>query len=543
MQFIIIIGNMEIVMSKIQVLDCTLRDGGYCNEWRFGYSNIIKIMQQLIEANIDIIECGFLNNNVTSDKNTTLFSNIIDLENTIPKSKKNSEFVVMMNYGEYDIADIPEYCKSGINGIRVAFHKKDYPEALKVCKKLIHKKYKVYVQAMVSLNYSDEEFLDLIKQVNEIEPYAFYIVDSFGKMAGMDVIRLFYLLENNLKESIVIGFHTHNNMQLSFSNAQQLVHFQTKHRLIIDSSVYGMGRGAGNLNTELFVQYLNEYLETTYKINPLLTIIDDILYDCYQKNPWGYSLPNYLSAIYNMHPNYAEYLDNKKTLTIKEMNDIFYLFDDEKKTTFDKVYVEELYLKYMSRIKVENDCSEKIKRLLSEKNVLLIAPGKSSFLEKEKIIDFKEKHDVIIISINFEYEYLATDFIFVSNGRRYRELDKNKDKCIITSNILANNCYIQIPYESLTNNNDIVEDNAGMMAVKWLLLNHVKKVYLAGFDGYSYDITENYIENKLEIQTKKYVLEDMNKGMKAVLEEFSKDIQIQWITSTKFIKLENYEIY
>ena len=98
----------------------------------------------------------------------------------------------------------------------------------------------------------------MIQRVNEIEPYAFYMVDSFGMMKGKDLTRLFYLVEHNLKEDIWIGFHSHNNMQLAYSNAQVLVGAHTKHNLVIDSSVYGMGRGAGNLNTELFVEYLNK---------------------------------------------------------------------------------------------------------------------------------------------------------------------------------------------------------------------------------------------------------------------------------------------
>lgn len=120
------------------------------------------------------------------------------------------------------------------------------------------KGYKVFVQPMVSLNYTDEEFLSLIQLVNHIKPYAFYIVDSFGMMNKKNLIRLFYLVEHNLDESIWIGFHSHNNKQLAYSNAQCLIDTQTARNLIIDSSIFGMGRGAGNLNTELIVEYLND---------------------------------------------------------------------------------------------------------------------------------------------------------------------------------------------------------------------------------------------------------------------------------------------
>ena len=239
-------------MNKIQVLDCTLRDGGYCNNCRFGFENEKKIIHGLVEANVDIIECGFLMNTVEYDQDVTRFTSLDEVAKIIPKDKEGKTFVMLTDYGKYRPEDLPEYDGVSVDGLRVAFHKKDRIAALKECKKIKNKGYKVFVQAMVSLSYTDEEFLDLIRRVNELEPYAFYIVDSFGMMKRKDLTRLFYLVEHNLNEKIKIGFHSHNNMQLAYSNAQSLVDLHSDRDLIIDSSVYGMGRGAGNLNTELY---------------------------------------------------------------------------------------------------------------------------------------------------------------------------------------------------------------------------------------------------------------------------------------------------
>jgi 4-hydroxy 2-oxovalerate aldolase len=297
----------------------------------------------------------------------------------------------MMNYGEYNIEDLPVYDGKSIDGIRIAFHKKDVKESLELCRKIKEKGYKVFVQAMVSLCYTDEEFLALIRNVNEFEPYAFYIVDSFGMMKSKDLTRLFYMVEHNLKESIWIGFHSHNNMQLAYSNAQTLVSVKTNRNLIVDSSIYGMGRGAGNLNTELFIEYLNENCEKNYQLKPLLTIIDDILNGFYQQNCWGYSLPNYISATHNIHPNYAAYLDDKKTLTVESMNEIFDMMDEEKKYSYDKEYIEEVYLKYMTAGKVQEEHKEELVKELKGKKVILVAPGKSSVEEKKK--DYRNSNE------------------------------------------------------------------------------------------------------------------------------------------------------
>lgn len=391
---------------------------------------------------------------------------------------------------------------------------------------------------MVSVSYTDEEFLDLIYRVNEVEPYAFYIVDSFGMMKKKDLTRLFYMVEHNLKDSIKIGFHSHNNMQLAYSNAQRLVHIQTDRDMIIDSSVYGMGRGAGNLNTELFVEYLNENADGQYILKPLLTIIDEILNEFYQRNHWGYSLPNYLSAAHNAHPNYAGYLDDKKTLTVEDMNEIFDMMDREKRLSFDKNYIEEVYLRYMATGQVQEAHKAELKEQLANKKILLIAPGKSSLDERNKIARFAKQDNVVSISVNFDYPGVETDFIFLSNLRRFRELDLDKrSKCIVTSNIPADNIYLQTKYRDLLTDIEAVKDNAGLMAIKFLMNYGVKEIYLAGFDGYAHDVKENYGDSQMAYITRNAVLDAMNEGMTAVLRQYSKNIEIHFLTDEKHTRI------
>ena len=74
-------------MNRINVLDCTLRDGGYCNEWRFGRDNTKKIVDGLVEANVEIIECGFITNRVQYDNNVTKYTKIEQVSEFIPKDK------------------------------------------------------------------------------------------------------------------------------------------------------------------------------------------------------------------------------------------------------------------------------------------------------------------------------------------------------------------------------------------------------------------------------------------------------------------------
>lgn len=523
-------------MNKVHVLDCTLRDGGYCNEWRFGFDNARKITSGLVDANVDIIECGFITNKVQYNPDVTKFTTLDEASKVIPELRDGKIFVAMMNYGEYDVDDLPIYDGSSIDGIRVAYHKKNRYEALELCKRIKAKGYLVFIQAMVSLSYSDEEFLEMIHLVNELEPYSFYIVDSFGMMKGKDLTRLFYMVEHNLKESIWIGFHSHNNMQLAYSNAQRLITVQTSRNLIVDSSIMGMGRGAGNLNTELFVEYLNENAGKNYDIKPLLTIVDKILTRFYERNYWGYSLPNYISASHNAHPNYAGYLDAKKTLTFEDMNNIFDMMDEDKKVSYDRAYIEELYLRYQEKDRVQETHLSDLTQRLAGKSVLMIAPGQSSVLEKEKIVATAQRPDVVTISINYDYDESLTDFLFVSNLRRYRDLPAAKrTKSIVTSNIPALDVYLQVRYKDLLNSVEAVKDNAGLMLAKLLIQLGVKRIYIAGMDGYSVNPDENYADQKMNFYTEKELAEKKNAGMISVLRELNKSVNFEFVTTPRYV--------
>lgn len=525
-------------MKEIKVLDCTLRDGGYCNQWKFGFSNTKKIIHGLQESGIDIIECGFLTNSINYNKDITKYTNMEEIATIIPEDRFGKTFVCMLNYGEYDVEKIPEYDGKSVDGLRVAFHKKDMIPALEICEKIQEKGYKIFIQAMISLSYSDEEFLTLIKKVNQFKPYAFYIVDSFGVMKQKDLCRLFYLVEHNLADGIAIGYHSHNNMQLAFSNAQALVEMSTKRQIIMDTSVYGMGRGAGNLNTELFVEYLNNRGEAIYQLKPLLTIIDETLNLFYQQNPWGYSLPNYLSAKHNTHPNYAGYLDAKRTLTVENMDEIFFMMNDLKRLEYDEEYIEALYEKYMTVGSVQENHLNELKNKIEGKEVLLIAPGKSSIEEQDKIIKCSKRKNIVVISINYEYPGCKTDFIFLSNLRRFRELEIEKyKKCIITSNIPNTEVYLQTNYRDLLNSVEAVRDNAGMMLINYLIKLKAQKILLAGLDGYSSDPELNYAKSEMSFYTKKGNFVEKNKGMNQVLRKYSQKIDIEFVTQPKYISL------
>ena len=192
----------------------------------------------------------------------------------------------------------------------------------------------------------------------------------------------------------------------------------------------------------------------------------------------------------------------------------------------------------MATGKVQEEHKNELRGKLSNKKILLIAPGKSSKAEKDKIISFVSKNNLVVISINHSYSECNTDFIFISNIRRFKEFeDSDKSKCIVTSNIPADGVYLQTKYKDLLNQEESVSDNAGLMAIKFLIDYGVKDIYLAGFDGYSHDIRENYGNSEMAFMTRNAVLDAMNIGMEKVLNDYKKSISIQMITTQKHVKI------
>ena len=140
------------------------------------------------------------------------------------------------------------------------------------------------------------------------------------------------------------------------------------------------------------------------------------------------------------------------------------------------------------------------------------------------------------VSVNYKYSYADVDYIFISNLRRFRELPKDCNEiCIVTSNISSNQIYLQTDYRSLLSPIEAVEDNAGMMAIRFFINQGADKILLAGFDGYSYDSKENYASAKLEIISKNAVLDAMNRGMEEMIDRFRKEISIEFLTERKFL--------
>lgn len=301
-------------MSHAMLLDCTLRDGAYLVEKEFGENNIYGIIDGLVKARVDCIEIGFLENG-GGRKGKTVFKNSEDAKRVIPKDKQGILFCVLADYSRYSIELLDKHTDDGIDAVRECFFKKERYDAIKYCENIKNLGYKCFVQPVDILGYSDMELIDFIQKVNEIEPYCFSIVDTFGSMFQEDLHRIFEIINHNLVPTCKIGFHSHNNMQLSNALSQEFIRMAYgKREIIVDGTISGMGRGAGNTPTELVAQYMVSKLGYNYDMDAILDIIDEYMDNIKSRCSWGYSTSYFVAGCYSAHVNNVQYLTKKNSI-------------------------------------------------------------------------------------------------------------------------------------------------------------------------------------------------------------------------------------
>lgn len=511
-------------MKDLRVLDCTLRDGGCVNDFNFGKDNMLTIKRSLDSSGVDIIECGYIDERKGTEEGRTQFIDEIAIERNLLGSKRpDAQYVAMIDYGKFECSRLHRCTENSIDGIRIAFHKKDWSNMLPMCKEVLQKGYKVFIQPMAILRYSDAEILELISLINQELPQAeaFYIVDSFGEMRMDDFIRILYLVDHNLHNEIALGFHSHNNLQLSYANAIQFINYRTKRRKIIDSSVMGMGKGAGNLNTELLLEHLNNTMGTRYCIQPLLDIIDKVFNQIYAEYKWGYAVEYYLSAKYKCTPSYARHFYDKHLMSIEQIATLLSLLDEDKRSSFDRDYADQIYFSYNDHRINDTMNLNTLKNQIASRKVLLIGPGQSISNHREMINDLAGRKDCFSIMLNMVDEF-NVDYVFSNKDWIIQEVEKLELPCIRLSNFgFGKEDDIILDFAKWTDRQGTKIESSFEIIVNILYTVGVRNIILAGFDGFQVDLDKNYYKSGHKRNMSRRSVEEMNDKVRKTLMYYS----------------------
>ncbi len=474
--------SMKYKANEIRILDCTLRDGGYINDWNWGFDTAKGIIDLLVRSKVEVIEVGFLRNVDNYNKNVTVCNKIQDLNKLLPTETGTSIFSAMAMQSNYDLTKLEEYCGNGISMVRVTAHDYDITEGLKFAKGVKERGYMVSFNPINIMGYDDERIIWIVDMINKIKPEQFAIVDTFGSMRRRDLDRIVSLVDHNLDDEIALALHLHENMSLSCSIAQSFLDKHLNRRVAVDGSLMGMGRVPGNLPIELIADYLNEYYGKDYDIEYMLDAIQEYIYPIKKQKQWGYDPIYFLSARFNLHRNYSEFYSSKGDLTTRDINLILSTFDKSKCTAFDKDYAEQKYLEFKNQ-RIDDSYSMRIlKQNLSNHRILLLVPGESIVANRGVVEKYINENSPLILSVNFVPEYYDVDYSFFGNNLRFSRFKNANCKKIVTSNIKDAEGEIIVNLMSVSDNGG-KEINSFIMALRLLDKLGINSVDVAGADG------------------------------------------------------------
>ena len=535
--------------KKIELLDCTLRDGSYINDSHFGTPVIKGIIKKMQEARVDIIECGWLKDKSYEEGNA-FYHVPSDLEQYFLNRSKEHTYVVMIDWDRYNVDHLPVCDGKSIDAIRVVFPHGKHREGLAVGEKIKAKGYKLYLQAANTLAYSDDDLKDLAAYVNQAHPVALSVVDTFGAMLFEDLERIVKVLDESLDPEVKLGFHSHNNQQLSFALTIHFINLlkNSKRKIVVDASLCGMGRGAGNATTELMVSYLNRKEHGNYDLDAVMDAIDLYITGLQEKYTWGYSTPYFIAGLYQCHVNNIAYLLKNHRTNAKDMRNVISSLSQAERRKYDYDLLETKFLENQNRIIDDEAAIGKLHDAWKDKTVLLVAPGKSINTEEEKIKKFIAEEKPVVIGVNAinpRYEY---DYVFFVNAARYEYAASTyKDKFEKTKRIVLSNIKTEADEnEVVVNFNRAIKrgwphfDNAVICCLRLMNQLNIKNIAFAGFDGFKTKYNESYADESLPTLNPDNKWDELNEEIKVMYQDFAKStqgrIKIEFVTESYFEK-------
>ncbi len=500
--------------QNVEILDCTIRDGGYINNWNFDKKVVRELYRSISKAGVDYIELGYRGTEkyfARAKYGIWRFTEEGDLRE-VTENIAGAKIALMIDYGKFDFSDLSPQKENLAEMIRVAVHKAKVQEAVKFCEKIKEKGYQVSLNLMGYSNYTPVERKEFACLLKDADIDYIYVADSYGSILPSQIEGFLKpLLEVTGKK---IGFHSHNNLQMAFANTLEAIRCGVG---IVDASVYGMGRCAGNLPLEAILSHMELLNHDRYNVIPVLNLIDRYFIEFQRQAHWGYQLPYMLSGIFKCHPNYARDLVERREYTIEDIWHILEIIKKISPSEFSKNTLEDVLKKGIfgserkSIILENNKKKAKIKTQKVKvsylgrhqgRDFLVLANGPTLKTYKEQIDKFIKKHNPIILGANYLGGMFVPHYHAFNNKRRfidYIEQVAQGSKLLIGQYIPQNMVkeYTRRDYEVLyyldeMDNEFGIEDGViqtNCRTISVLLLGvaiamGARQIFITGMDGY-----------------------------------------------------------
>lgn len=513
--------------NKVKILDCTLRDGGYFTNWDFEIPFVKDVISSLNYSKVDIIEIGYKS---PKKKNLHKFEGRFKYCNNslldfIPKNIGSAEYSCMIDASDYikdrmpdlELLDttISDKNTSPVTWIRVASYNNTISESIEILSKLKEKGFTTTLNLMGTSLLTEVEIVTTAKKM-EASPDldCFYISDSFGTLSPSDIPKIIQQVRNEYSGKL--GIHTHDNNGLAFANTICAIDSGIDY---VDSTIMGMGRGAGNLRTEQQLLYMVFKLGQSQK-NPyeLLDVIERWFIPMHQKYRWGWDFTYMLSAMQDIHPSYCMNLRSANQYTIEQIKSILNEIPLENRHKFTEVALTAAIRSVIEKPGA-SDVSQKELPLFiphDKKTVLVIATGPSSHRYYHELALFIQKNQPMVIECNpsdskfldLAHNYLA---VILNEVRMNKALANTKlsslkivtglatvsDEFSSRHEISSVPCLVTDHEIKIQKTGiSIPSYDVGMYAIAISYLHNPDVIFLTGFDGY--DDPENPLQRGME---------------------------------------------
>ncbi|MBI4558893.1 MAG: aldolase catalytic domain-containing protein [Candidatus Hydrogenedentes bacterium] len=284
---------------EIKILDCTIRDGGLMNDWRFDKAMVKDVFDGLAKAGVDYVELGYRADKKQFDPKDSGPWRFCDEEDLREVAYEcDSKVSIMCDVGRTDYDAFIPASESIVKLVRVATYVKEIDKAIHLGKHVKSLGYPVSVNIMAVSHALEPDLDEALGELAQTDFEMVYLVDSFGYLYSEQI---HYLAEKYLKKlpGKQVGIHCHNNQELGFANTIEAI---IKGINYLDATIFGMGRAAGNCQLELLLGFLKN---PKFDIRPVLDLIQKYFVKMKQELRWGYEIPYAITGILNKHPRAA----------------------------------------------------------------------------------------------------------------------------------------------------------------------------------------------------------------------------------------------
>jgi 4-hydroxy 2-oxovalerate aldolase len=387
-------------MSKIKILDCTLRDGGYYNNWDFADNLISDYLNCMKDCSIDYVELGFRSLNHKGFKGPCAYTTNEFINETVNFKKpeigimvNGSEILENFKYSKQKVNSLfPSYKNNKLKLVRIACHYEEILKILPICDFLKKRKFKVGINLMQISEISLENIKNITKTLNNHDIDVFYIADSLGTLDNFHLIKILDEIRSVRKGEI--GIHAHDNMEKALSNSLTAIDNGVTW---VDATVNGMGRGPGNVKTEMALIALSKYRKNKFDIRKIIGLLNKYFIDLKHKYQWGTNPYYYFASQNKIHPTYIQtMLESRRHTPYEIISKINFLSKQNSRKFSRKLLKEKLVLTK------SNKGTWEPKKDIKNKEVLIIGNGPSVQKYNVAIERYIRKNKPYVIGFNIE---------------------------------------------------------------------------------------------------------------------------------------------